>query len=85
MAVLFATGTMKAASLKDNTKYLHVKGNSVENAQPLEILTYNANYANTYRWEFVKNEDNTYSTKNVASGLYIHPKAHTSANGTRLE
>lgn len=32
-----------------------------------------------------ENEDNTYMIQNVVSGYYVHPKGHSTQNGTRLE
>lgn len=81
----FDTGIQKVKTLKDQTKYLHVKSRSTADAQPLEILSYNASYQNFYKWQFVKNADNTYMIQNVVSGYYVHPKGHSTQNGTRLE
>ena len=81
----FATDIQKVASQKDKTKYLHVKGRTVSDAQPLEIWPYQTGHDPFYQWRFVKNEDNTYFIQNVASKLYMHPKGHSTQNGTRLE
>lgn len=81
----FAGGEQKIATQKNPSLFIHIKGNWSSEEGPLEIYEYSSLFNDYFIWNFLKQEDNTYLIQNKATGRYVHPIGHSTANGTRVQ
>lgn len=80
-----ATSIYQISTQEDLSKYMHVQGDSTLEGEYIDIRSFITAFTGSYQWEVIRQPDNTYLIKNVASGLYLHPVGNQAVAGVLLQ
>ncbi|MBR0460467.1 RICIN domain-containing protein [Candidatus Saccharibacteria bacterium] len=83
--VTIPEGTYSITSALSNNIALDIAGGTDTANDQTNIQIYTANDTNAQRWQFIKNNDNTYTIKNPTTGKVLDVYGANTTNGTNIQ